>query len=1781
MAVSDDNEDITPQVRDDAFVFNADRSSSSSTRTQPRALADTSEATKRSKKEGTLLARLKSRQKKHADVRLRSETPSDGVVQQLAKLYSLLKRAFRTCAEMDDVFKDSKLEKTVGEAKPFDAGIVLSQIHVLFKELLRRFASTPQRAMLNLHTILRESTPNPEHVRIIEEVFKDAATIYSPAFLEPNVYEDIKTNVLQRFVRDVDFSGWKVRNASLVSLRRLSVLIVNFLDGDHANEQFQVPEIDAPVTLRQLISRKDTFKLKSLLQLMSVTFDRMALQRNASDRKDMRSTALTELHAFIVRELLQDADYWNLQLELLPVDYYERTYKFMELIVAMTENVTSLRKSNALGMLIKTFSSQLKPQTVDALRTLLLSSDAQEDNVRAVIADVQAEMLRNVRTLQELQERIVSLEAQLEDAEAQFRHASLIVDDFKRMGKMVADALKANAKNFFPLLELAIQAIAQEQDKVRLWGMLTAATVVYAIGRSGGNVNLSGAVNQLRIFRTDLDKNISGAAVISKYRKISSSIEAIIQSERTDYDIRFLETFSGMVNAGAQDDIAAVSASFFNYMSERLNINVDAANIVEELKRMPSTSTEDDWSNSFKSDSVDEEGIASVIEHIKQEVVYFTQVDAKKLKTYEESENMLKQTQHSLDVLSAQLETLSSQREEIQARMMELDRARVLKQQELNRVVALRQQLEVQAATSIQQSGSVSDDVVEESDRIRTQTAVLDDELTRLTEESSDVSSELQANRSKSTEVSRNMETAVRSRGSLEQRMTLTAEEINQALRELKVPDVADPRRMTSLTVQWFTSVKQTIADFYFNQYLTLKQQYEELLKSKDATQVQIDSRKSLATTQQETLTRLEQERDALIEEKKRASAAVERIYAKLSSKQESLPEKFEDKLTALETLVNDPQLLRSKRAAIVDAATSSTLLDAEWSQLSERIGESKEVVDRLTETLQVLTETNQALEPVVIGLQRDMNELDQENYDKMREISKLKENVGALEEQAQNLQAEIDAKTREIEILREEHVQELQSLRETNQTEFQSNDTLIADLEASLQTSKSSLSDYIFKFNSNSSVLEVNRLAAELKKLVARNEALNAEMKRGRTEDLVAQQNAVKAEIEKMTQRRRSLIESVEPAKSRILTAQQEVRDLEEKLATARQAAQGVRALDDEIDSNISAAQRDISAQSEAVRKLRETLDETKKKLSVEQGRYNDLQKRVDETAARSRRKERALRNAETALEEYRKKYERARQTMQEQRDTIDKLMKTQDRLKEIKRGIAGQLNVSEEDMSAMTRILESESPSEEKLSQLLAYVSAAPPTIDARFGGVSDDDEDIAETSSRMQTHTREAAAVAMDFDKNNSAFMEKMQVLYSQLMSATEAPRFTRFVPSKSAPRVQITNAFDAEAPGARLLSIDDSYSHFDSIMRTITEGGDAGSQLIVDPAVIDHFYVFASLVQGRVASSRPFWLHRHEGMKALVAHAIEAATQTTLTRIPVSMLKEHELVRQTIYNFYNSRFSTETLARGNSYNAGVYDQDLITALNDRLGGGFSLTPQPRQSFQYTGDMKSLLRSLTLDVYRRLEVEQEGMQVTRPSHLSVINYINGLFRRKLDAEVAARKQRTTDMSPGQRVFSILISMVDKTFFAAMQTAMQAANIPLDFSDPRFVAALRDSDMADYVAVFYNQAFARSRHTITAKRTAQIDLQASAVRQILSTYVRDKLGGGAITFAAPRVTAPAAGPPLKFEDLFGSGGVKTSDDIFTESASSVKVEAGQSIKLEQGQAVKFEEENFEDFEL
>lgn len=364
---------------------------------------------------------------------------------------------------------------------------------------------------------------------------------------------------------------------------------------------------------------------------------------------------------------------------------------------------------------------------------------------------------------------------------------------------------------------------------------------------------------------------------------------------------------------------------------------------------------------------------------------------------------------------------------------------------------------------------------------------------------------------------------------------------------------------------------------------------------------------------------------------------------------------------------------------------------------------------------------------------------------------------------------------------------------------------------------------------------------------------------------------------------------------------------------------------------------------------------------------------------------------------------------------------------------------------------------------------------------------------------------ARAATSLQHTNDDIVETTVRLNDKQMKAAARPRFVEPVVTKKLvferPVDIVENTFTESSQPVitSLIEVDDAHEHFNAAMKVVRE--DMG----VPAHVLDQFYAFTIMVQGRVDAARSFWLRKEEpGLKALVSHAIEASTKNTQTVFPVRETKQLAAIRDIVRYVYQRLYSDALPARSAVVQVREFFPAVAKQFREQWPSATFSFEEGSQGVVFSGDRDAFIDQLTEATLDLLRVQHPQTSVTRVSHLAISKYISDLFKKKSSAELAQRSDilRQTNEPGGVQLFALLSSMLDPTYFAALQLALQHAKIPLDFNDLRFVRAIHDGKMADYVALLYIQAPARSRHVITAKRTSMINLQVSVALQELQKY-------------------------------------------------------------------------------
>lgn len=1471
----------------------------------------------------------------------------------------------------------------------------------------------------------------------VEQIFSNAARdhfVYSSEIHNPSVYKDINTHIIVNLLTTPN----KFKNKLRIEVGPVLLKLTNFLDRQAVGRIFSFAKTEPAMAASDHITSLSNLKVP--MSRIAAIAKRIFGMMLARDRPDNRLTVLKQIFRFFANNS-PNRDEWYQEEEVLTEDTYERLYRFIELFIRMASPLRESENAENVKGLLNAFGTQLSPATLAALKKVGLRVDAQESTLRGVLRDVKAELRDNRRRIFSIRRELETANQRLVEQNEKILVARRLRKNYELLGASFVETLNLPSKQNKDDMLSFLKHLNSKKNNFVVLGALGLVALAYTKGQEPFGIFSEQAIPLFA-------QNATVDVIVSTF-----SAPLLMQSSDTN-NARFSAAWTQILDDAQQEDFAAISTPVFDYLSFRLG-----AATPEQLESLVNSSTavEDEWVAAAD----DSNNLDAVVAKMKAIMVQMGVVSETELADYESLKKTASQLQESLILVNAKLETLERNRRVLDDQLAETSTSRSSVQQEWNDVRDQRQRVEREVVEAL--GSRVVDDLEAEDAELKQQEAKLRQQAKQLDNKNASLNGDLLSVRSSISKENAQTESILRQQNEVRERIEQAADRINEALREMKVPEIDDVTKSTTLTIDWFDRVKLSISEFYENDYKPLLEMYNQLQRDATTKEAQIKSLTAANLEYTQTENKLTSERDNLEQEVAKMKSAVSSMYARLLGAQPDVELTFEEKLRAIENVLP----LEGKRAVVSAAVAANSLLQDEQFRLSSDMEETQQRIKELEAKVAELENTNGTLQPFTVSLQKDVAELNIENAQLSQQVMQLSGVIEELKSSEIELNVRIAQMRNEKNEIESDFAERLESISNANRAARSKNARLISRLSHrinAIETMK----------NSTGAVTFFERKKKEKEDILQ-----SLDDNDPRIED--ARENVERYTFLRGIFNDRKKVEGVLVA-------------TRSELAAARANAAELDDVRKELDDSLQRNYSDIDRQSQLLRELNARLDQVvqeKRSAEKELERQKIEMERQNQMLARMQQ---SLEAAKETAEDYRSKYERAVLTIQQQQDAYSKMMLAQQRASSAQQQLADKLNMSVPEVEKLTQVLTSDDDIDTVVNAIAPLVDELPSRFEAASSSISDDEDELVAASAQITAVGQEVVRAALDFDKNRTALKTQAQSFDVQIMSATEAPRFTRFVPASAPPRVEVLNEYSGESPGARLLSLDDSYDDFSSYMERIIQ--DEG----IPYSTVDQFYVFASMVQGRVASVKPFWLNQHEGMRALVAHAIEAATTTSTSRVPISMFKERDSVRRAIVTIVKEELNNSRPENDTTVRAGYLDDNVITRLNASYSATFYL--KPSTALLVFRDLQSFLSQLTNNITERLEVEQDGIVVRRPSHIAVAQYIKGLFAQRRASEIDQRRERTRSMNPGERVFSVLVSMLDKTFFAAFQTALQLAKVPLSFTDERFVRTLHDSAMADYVAVFYNQAFARSRHTVTAKRTTLFDTQASFVRTALQQY-------------------------------------------------------------------------------
>lgn len=1681
---------------------------------QQKTKTDSTDQTKKAKEAETRRLRTLSRASLRAKLRKKEVAVTETLKKTIRKLFDEAKEAFSTSSRMKALFENSTLKESLDDDTEYsDIEGYADMWSTLLIEVKKNLIPTYQTFIMKLCTLLIDGIEDEQLKAQIESVVSEAietTPIYVDQLYESNVYGNI-TDTIEKLltVLKID-SRVEMKDVSFEALKNLLVPMGNFMSGQDAKVEVALGTLkynayDLVTRGLQLQSPLDV--IRAIRYISDILFKKY----NSTSQNDARFPVLKKIYTFFAQEMMEDSDNWLKEIDLVTKDYYREVYERIEAILFMIGKGTSLRQINMAKELLDTFDSQLSPELRQTLRTEVLSSN--KDNVLSgVLLDVKEELIKNEQVLRTLREDKQKAEEQLEKYEEIERKRRILLFDFKKIADLLIVRTTAKEKRDDILQKLNSIATAPTGRRG-----LAALDIIILLTPS------LAAVDRIRsklasIARMPVKTQQDYNSILQKLDEFYLNLKKHVGSRNST----LIDSVESIVSAVKDKDDTSISITLFNYMSFIFDMQVTAENVTSvlsddtqpflELKDDADTNTiEDDEPDNdtealiqalkqFDSEQENAESATAVVELMQKIALNLSKVSKDAVDRYNTVTEESKQTQLELDSISAQLQTLESQKLKLEEKLRTVNQRSATVSNEIIRASDDKNAADEEyvQALGTGRTEEIERRSVEASKRkvnaenelkvVRSRLGILNSQLSNLTARIDDLKNDISA-------VTLRRSNTIASE-------QLASANINQALKALNLPQIGLDTTQSEITIQWFTRVKQLVSAFYINEYLPMKNERDDLLRINLQLKNAIEEEKVKIASLTKTKNELEASNVELTKFNDELRSGIERLYSKLQLKSRQESDSIVEKLNAIEAAFGSSTAQSSKNKGIAAVVSLATSTNIERTQVAARIETVQEEISRLNAEVELLRGTNTAYQDLIKNLESNLAEERSNNQKLAMNVTSLREEVDELKNTIARLLADIKVKERELFDYQSKRAQ----LKELQANSFSTNplkNDALKLLEERKKVFEAAVSIYK-RQNRELYTAEYDKYSKQYRALKAESARLVTEQSRLGKQRKTADSAAREVDIAEQLQVVNDELKQVEPLY--LIFQQNSTASAVAMLADLNNEIDRIKTETDNLDEEVIEAtrqtDREIEFTENALQELKDDLQFTYSQDSERRKQLSEQLRLLDIAQENIRRKETSFSDLKDLQQETLIKYNRVLSLNESYERTISSLMEKQQRLLNTQVSIAAKLNMSDDDFFNLMQLLgtinENNLPTGTTLQKLAQYLNEVPAVVDVNVVPASSslvDDDDILSASSNVKMTMAQSAQIAVEFDKNKSALIARPQIRYMSAMAATEAPVFKRYVP---AARVEITNTFDPapQDPLATLLRIDDSFDIFTAYMNVITEDSD------VPADHIDRFYMFANLVQGRVASSRPFWLPKHEGMKALVAHAIEAATKTTQTRIPVSDIAQRFDIYSRIMKFYDEKTSPK-LKGGSLQNFGIYDNELLSvlaAVYPSTRFGFS---SPQEESVAVGNSRSdFIGKMSGIAMNRLYVEQDGLTTTRPSQLAVVQHIKKLFERKLQDELGTRRDMYKDMNAGQRIFTVLISMVDKTFFAAFQTAMQAARIPLDFNNEDFLNALGDSNMADYVAVFYNQAFARSRHTVTAKRTTLFDTQASFVREALSKY-------------------------------------------------------------------------------
>lgn len=1545
-----------------------------------------------------------------------------------------------------------------------------------------------QQWVFELGIVLSKSIPNSDIALDVKMKFQQASFknhIYSPEHLEPNVYDNIS-----RFVgKLVDYFGeephaWKSSQHFVDRINTVAGKLLTFMDKKTAAILVEVRGISETIQLPNALNTYGPRSPYYALQIIKTGLKMLEEQRKA-DVPDPRMAILSQIYSYVVENFVTKEerksymDYWTIVVD----DYYEVLFDKLAVLaevfysVQQTTSNESTMLSVTAGDIAKIFGNQLSEPARFALSQATKVSNLQEHTVWELLTKLRKELYTNTAQVRKMNVRAKELTTQLESKETVLQSLNQIRRDYVKLGTVASmffgsTAVRAKTNKFRDAM-----IMVSKQGLMSLYGMIIVRLLFLYDSRAKTerHVSSSSASDDVApSFETTADalidelfKRVEPEHAIQRLNDLLHQFTLLLDKNNEE-DVHFVQENINIVNAFQAKEYDRMQAIFVSSISRYVKQAVNMETVFGAVKRYVADRTsylseefrkdfDQRWKTAFDEDGrVNVDTLKNLIDHLLDTVVNQEAQSAQIANEYKDVQAELQLLDTEIQETTAAAQTWTNRRDLLQK---DINRLEVLVgdvAEQVSQVTDDRNALEVQAAAILRTSSAAA--ATSRLEQLEETIRAVDAKKKTLAQQLQDKGRALANARSEMMMIQVDTQTANDKLASIVERYTLKQNLLADVARRidiiLKDYDAPSLDNIVPLSIEWFENIKTSIDTFYSTKYEPLLREVETLREERD--KLSADTNIAIMNYQQIEAQCKQLQRDHELLKKRHSELifALTQLYQKHADPQEQV----ENVADALENL--DKKLIIAANYEN-DARFFKKEFEAKQTQVRELL-EAQAVTALEIATLKQKKKDTKATFSSLSGLNTSL-------YDNNRILT---DTVEALRNDLSQAQNDIRVRQVEFETLR----RELDDAKEEKERIEQSLATQTARIARLVTVEADDIDDTIA-----STIRELQRNREEIARL---NES---------TTRLSAENQAV----------------------------------LDTRLNTQRQ----LEALQSELEETKREHEQKVQEQRQTLESLKDRYRDVDKKYADIVSRRENIQRLINTDVLAADKKSVRLRDLENQLATQEDQLQRAQETIEQQRRIIEQTQVALKMAQAAQTQISRQTNMNPVELNNMQNLIgvvaREQTPSKEALRTLSGYLKKVPVHVDVKnvdeviHAARSTAEEELIENVDGIQATYRSIVRTATSLSENRRPLMETTQRPTPQrnTMAATDdyeededVPTFTRTESSQPS-RVAITNAFTPTSHPdiTALIEVDDGYASFSEVMDIVAkEVGEFPIQ------VIDQFYSFTESVRGRVAAPKSFWLKEHLGMKALVAHAMDASEQVRHTVFPISSTKQYSAFHAAIYDFYADMLKRNTPRDREEYNVGLFIDRIVSKLEAQWPN-VRFTIEDEESIEGItfdrNNSRNFLRDLTDATASKLYVEQPGVSVTRASHLAVAKYIKSLFRYQAtsELEIRARRMKGTSVHNGRKVMTLLQTMVDSTFYAAMQVTFDAANVPLDFNDERFIKTLYDPKMVDYVAAFYNQSFALSRHTVTAKRTILFDLNISAIRETLKKYTPPGLSAGA----------------------------------------------------------------------